>query len=71
MPKNTKPSIESGERESKADPIERIEGMLSVLEDTFADLIAEPLPQDMLELLRALDSEPARRRGKPWLRGRR
>ena len=51
--------------------MERIEAMLTVLEDTFADLIAEPIPEDMLDLLRALDSEPVKRQGRPWLRGRR
>lgn len=59
MPNASKPSIKS----SKADPAQRIEAMLTVLEDTFADLIADPVPDDMLDLLRALDSEPVRRQG--------
>jgi hypothetical protein len=67
MPDASKPSIKS----SKADPVERIEAMLTVLEDTFADLIADPISDDMLDLLRARDSEPVKRQGRPWLRGRR
>jgi hypothetical protein len=71
MPDASKPSMKSGEGGSKPDPLEQIETMLAILEDTFADLIAEPISQDMLDLLRALDSEPLKRRGRPWLRGRR
>ena len=70
MPQISKLSMKSRHKEPKADRIERIERMLSILEDSFADLVAEPIPEDMLDLLRSLDSEPVKRRGRPWLRGR-
>lgn len=67
----SKPSSKSKKSGSKADPVERIETMLTILEDVFADLIVQPMPEDILDLMRALDSEPAKRRGQPWLSGRR
>jgi hypothetical protein len=50
--------------------VEQVEQLLEALEDTFADIVEEPLPKDMLDLLRALDAEPAVPSRIPWLRGR-
>ena len=49
---------------------QRSEHLRSVLQATFADSVAAPLPKDMLDLLHALDGKPQKRSGFNWLRSR-
>lgn len=49
---------------------QRSEHLRAVLQATFADSVAAPLPKDMLDLVNALDGKPRKRSGFDWLRGR-